>query len=54
MVVRTECAHTLQPLTIEIDSELNCHVREAGADPIIFIPDMDLYALEEPNIIESF
>jgi len=54
VVVKTECAHCSQPLTLDIDSELNCKVREAGADPLIFVPNINVQALEDPNIIEAF
>ena len=39
---------------IEIDSELTCRVGEAGADPMVFVPAVDVYTLEEPSIIDSF
>jgi len=29
-------------------------VREKGADPRVFVPDVDLYALEDPSIIHAF
>ena len=54
MVVKTECAHCSQPMHIEIDSELSYRVREEGADPIIFIPQVDFHKLEDPSIIDSF
>jgi hypothetical protein len=39
---------------IEIDSDLNYCVKEEGADPIIFIPEVDFKELEDPSIIEAF
>jgi len=39
---------------VEIDSELKYSVREQGADPLVFVPDVDLYALEDPSIIHAF
>jgi hypothetical protein len=41
-------------MRIEIDSELNYSVREDGAAPIIFIPQVDFQKLEDPSIIDSF
>jgi hypothetical protein len=41
-------------MRIEIDSELNYSVGEEGADPIIFIPQVDFQKLEDPSIIDSF
>jgi len=54
VVVKTECAYCSEPLTLDIDSELNCKVREKGADPLIFIPDVKIDVLKDPNIIEAF
>lgn len=39
---------------LEIDSDLNYSVSEAGADPLVFVPEVDLYKLEEPSIIGVF
>ncbi|MFC1823947.1 hypothetical protein ACFL9T_14650 [Thermodesulfobacteriota bacterium] len=54
MAVKTECAHCSREINIEIDSELNCSVNEEGAEPIVFVPDVDIFGLDEPNIIDSF
>ena len=54
MVVETECAHCSRKKHIEIDSELNYSVKEEGADPIVFVPNVDIFELEKPNIIDSF
>lgn|GEM_PF-374678 len=54
IVVKTECAHCGQPLHIEIDSEMRCRVEEAGADPWVFIADVDFSKLAEPSIVDVF
>ena len=54
MVVRTECAHCSEPMQLEIDSDLNHNVREKGAAPVVFIPQVDFHKLEDPSIIDSF
>ena len=41
-------------MQIELDSELNHRVREEGADPVVFIPQVDFETLEDPSIIDSF
>ena len=41
-------------MEIEIDSDLNYKVKEEGCEPVIFVPDVDLFKLEEDSIIESF
>ena len=39
---------------IEIDSELNYRVREQGADPMVFVPDVDFRKLADPSITDAF
>jgi len=52
--IQTECAHCGAPIQIEIDSHLKYSVREAGADPMIFVPMVDFDKLEDPSIIDAF
>jgi hypothetical protein len=55
VTVRSRCAHCDQPLTIDITRDLRAAVREEGAaNPLIFVPDVNLTALEDPSIIEAF
>ena len=54
VVVETECEHCSQPMHLEIDSELNYRVREQGADPMVFVPDVDFRKLAEPSITDAF
>jgi hypothetical protein len=55
-IIRIETAyvHCKQPLHIEIDSALNCTVREASAAPLIFVLTVDFNTLEDPGIIDAF
>ena len=39
---------------IEIDSELNYRVREQGAYPMVFVPDLDFRKLTDPSITDVF
>jgi hypothetical protein len=54
VLVKTECAHCSEPMEIEIDSDLNYKVKEEGCEPVVFVPDVNLFELEEDNIIDSF
>ena len=54
MVVETECAHCREAMHIEIDSQLNYRLRESGAEPLVFVPDINLHELDEPSIIDVF
>ena len=53
-MVETECGHCQQPLHIEIDSELEFNVVEEGAEPLVYVPLIDVRGLDEPSIIDSF
>jgi hypothetical protein len=52
-LITTECAHCKQPLHIEIDSELNYQVKEAGAKPMFFAP-LAVVQPGAPSIIDGF
>lgn len=41
-------------MKIEIDSNLDWKVKDGEAEPLIFIPDVNLFALEDDSIIDSF
>ena len=53
-VVQTECGHCHLPLHIEIDSELKYRVLDDGAEPLIYLPLVNLQGLGEPSIIDDF
>ena len=44
----------LLPIQIEIDSELNYRVMGSRAEPLVYVPKVDISKLEEPSIIDSF
>jgi len=52
--ITTECAHCQQPLHLEIDSELNYRVVEAGAQPLVYAPMVNFGQLDDPSIIDAF
>ncbi|NIO15511.1 MAG: hypothetical protein GTN70_00655 [Deltaproteobacteria bacterium] len=51
--VRTICAHCEKELNLEIDSDLNIITPE-GAEPMVFIPEVNVFTLEAPTIIDDF
>ncbi len=53
-VITTACAHCHQRLHIDIDSELNYHVAEAGARPLVYTPRVNFGELADPSIIHAF
>jgi hypothetical protein len=53
-VIETECGHCQSPIRIGIDSELAYRVLEGGADPLVYVPQVDLGKLGEPSIIDGF
>jgi len=54
VIVNTGCAHCSQPIEITIDSDLNYAVKEEGCEPIVFVPDVNLFKLEDESIINAF
>lgn len=53
-IINTECGHCHEPIQIEIDSELKYRVNERQAEPLVYVPMVDLQKLEEPSIIDGF
>lgn len=54
MTINTECAHCGQPMEIAINSDLEYSVKQAGCDPVAFVPEVDLINLQEESIIDAF
>lgn len=41
-------------MTIDIDSDLGYRLHGGGNGPIVFVPDVNVGALEAPSIIDDF
>ena len=53
-LIETTCAQSGQPIQIEVDGQLDYHVRQEDADPDILIPIVDFDRLDDPGIIDAF
>ena len=53
-VIDTECGHCHRAIRIEMDGKLNYRVVTEGAEPLVYVPLVDLHKLEDPSIIERF
>jgi len=53
-IIESQCAYSGRPLRIEIDSDLNLRRVDAGAEPFIFVPSIDLGNIEQDSIIDIF
>lgn len=52
--VESECHHCSKPIVLEVDRELHVQVDTPGAAPLVFIPDVALFDVEGPSIIDDF
>jgi hypothetical protein len=52
--IETKCKHCDLVMHINIDSELRVSVREDGAVPLVFMPDIDWDNFAERTIIDSY
>jgi len=50
----TECAHCHTALGLAISSDLTIDVLTRGADPIVFLPEVDWNRFNEPNILDAY
>jgi hypothetical protein len=54
ITVESECVHCGRPMTIDINSNLEYHLHSGEDGPIVFVPEVNVGALEAPSIIEDF
>jgi len=54
ITVETRCEHCSEPLTLQIDSDMNVQVEQTGAEPMIFTPDVNTFEVEAPSIVDDF
>jgi len=52
--IETTCKHCNQGLHFTIDSNMRVAVRELGANPLMFMPDVDWDHFAEQTIIDSY
>ncbi len=52
--IKTECAQSGQPMRIEMDSDLKVQYAEEGADPLIFLPKVNIFNMRDPSIVDVF
>ncbi len=52
--IETTCRHCGQAVHITVDSVLRASVREEGATPLMFSPDVDFDHLAQRTIIDSY
>jgi hypothetical protein len=54
VTIESECGHCHKPLHLEVNSELNFHVKEVQAEPLVFVPRVNFQKLDDPSIIDAF
>jgi len=54
ITVETQCAHCSDPMTLEIDSDMNVRVEQPGAEPLVFTPDVSVFDIEDTSIVDDF
>ena len=54
ITVETRCEHCFEPITLEIDSEMSVRVEAEAARPMVFTPDVNVFDVEAPTIVDDF
>jgi hypothetical protein len=52
--IRTRCARTGRKLTLLVSVDGDVEVRERGAFPLLFEPEIDWERFQEPHILDDF
>ena len=54
ITVETRCEHCMEPMTLEVDSDMKVVVDQPGADPLVFMPDVMPFDVEDVSIVDDF
>ncbi|HUW95557.1 MAG TPA: hypothetical protein VMW58_07195 [Anaerolineae bacterium] len=54
MTIETVCAHSGRPMRIALDSDMKLSAVDEGAEPRVFMPQVDWAHFSEPNIIDAY
>ncbi len=52
--IESKCHHCSKALTIDVDDQLKWTVRQAGASPLLFEPDVAWSSFHGANIIHDY
>lgn len=52
--VNSECHHYSTPIVLAVDREMHVQVETPGAAPLVFVPDVALFDVKAPSIIDDF
>ena len=52
--METACRHCSRPFALEIDSDMAIQVETEDADPLVFIPDVAVFDVKGPSIVDDF
>ena len=54
VTVETTCHHCSEPIVLEVDREMHIRVDSPGAAPVVFVPDVAVFDVAAPSIIDDF
>ncbi len=54
ITAETECAHCGEAMTLHVDHEMNITVDPPGAEPLVFSPDVAIWDITAPSIVDDF
>lgn len=54
VTIDTSCAHCDRPMQFGLDSDMVFRNQSMGAEPMVFMPQIDWDNFKEPNIIDAF
>ncbi len=54
VTIYSTCAYSGQPITLTASSEMQITVHERGAEPLVFMPQLDWENFSEPTIRDAY
>jgi hypothetical protein len=54
VTIHSTCAYSGQPITLSVSSVMQITVQEAGAEPLVFMPQLDWENFSVPTIRDAY
>jgi hypothetical protein len=54
VAIETACGHCGRPLHLTVSSDMRVKVHDQGADPLVFMPQIDWSTFTESDIIDAY
>jgi hypothetical protein len=54
VTIETACGHCGRAMQLTVDSDMDVTVHDVGAEPLVFMPQVNWQTFTEPNILDAY